>query len=239
MVWRGRPLARDASRRRDDRRGLRQPQIGVASSWNEITPCNLSLARLAEAVKRRSAAGGYPLEFGTISVSDGITMGHQGMHFSLVSPRGHRRLRRDGHDGRRLDGRSCSPAATRTCPAADGHGPARPRQRLPLRRHDHARLASKARTSTSSNLRGRRRLPAPARSRDEVDKIERAICPGDGACGGMYTANTMASSPRRWACRCPARPHRRPSTADATDSRTSPGEAVVELLARASPPARS
>src|SRR5680860_1467420 len=63
-----------------------KPQIGVASSWNEITPCNLSLARLAEAVKQGvHAAGGYPLEFGTISVSDGISMGHEGMHFSLVS----------------------------------------------------------------------------------------------------------------------------------------------------------
>jgi dihydroxy-acid dehydratase len=63
-----------------------KPQIGVASSWNEITPCNLSLDRLAKAVKEGvHAAGGYPLEFGTISVSDGISMGHEGMHFSLVS----------------------------------------------------------------------------------------------------------------------------------------------------------
>ena len=63
-----------------------KPQIGVASSWNEITPCNLSLDRLAKAVKNGvHAGGGYPLEFGTISVSDGISMGHEGMHFCLVS----------------------------------------------------------------------------------------------------------------------------------------------------------
>src|SRR3569623_674320 len=63
-----------------------KPQIGVASSWNEITPCNLSLDRLAKAVKNGvHAAGGYPLEFGTISVSDGIAMGHEGMLFSVVS----------------------------------------------------------------------------------------------------------------------------------------------------------
>src|SRR5215208_4176438 len=63
-----------------------KPQIGVASSWNQITPCNLSLDRLAKAVKDGvHAAGGYPLEFGTISVSDGISMGHVGMHYSLVS----------------------------------------------------------------------------------------------------------------------------------------------------------
>src|SRR5665648_629260 len=63
-----------------------KPQIGIASSWNEITPCNLSLQRLAQASKEGvHAGGGYPLEFGTISVSDGISMGHEGMHFSLVS----------------------------------------------------------------------------------------------------------------------------------------------------------
>src|SRR3712207_3242434 len=63
-----------------------KPQIGVASSWNEITPCNLSLDRLAKASKDGvHAAGGYPLQFGTVSVSDGISMGHEGMHFSLVS----------------------------------------------------------------------------------------------------------------------------------------------------------
>ncbi|MHA7221228.1 dihydroxy-acid dehydratase domain-containing protein, partial [Arthrobacter sp. RHLT1-20] len=63
-----------------------KPQIGVASSWNEITPCNLSLNRLAQGAKEGVfAAGGFPMQFGTISVSDGISMGHEGMHFSLVS----------------------------------------------------------------------------------------------------------------------------------------------------------
>src|SRR6202161_552641 len=63
-----------------------KPQIGVASSWNEITPCNLSLDRLAKQAKVGvRQAGGVPLEFGTISVSDGISMGHEGMHASLVS----------------------------------------------------------------------------------------------------------------------------------------------------------
>ena len=63
-----------------------KPQIGIASSWNEITPCNLSLDRLAKASKTGvTKAGGFPMQFGTISVSDGISMGHGGMHFSLVS----------------------------------------------------------------------------------------------------------------------------------------------------------
>src|ERR1700709_2397337 len=63
-----------------------KPQVGVASSWNEITPCNVSLDRLAKAVKDGvHAAGGYPLEFGATSGADGISMGHGGMHYSLVS----------------------------------------------------------------------------------------------------------------------------------------------------------
>src|SRR4051812_38627472 len=63
-----------------------KPQVGIASSWNEITPCNLSLQRLAQQAKVGVRnAGGVPLEFGTISVSDGISMGHEGMHASLVS----------------------------------------------------------------------------------------------------------------------------------------------------------
>ena len=138
-----------------------KPQIGVASSWNEITPCNLSLDRLAKAVKNGvHAAGGYPLEFGTISVSDGIAMGHEGMHFSLVSPRGDRRLGRDGDDGRaarRLGaaGRLRQVAAR----DADGRGPARPRQRLPLRRLDHARPGRRPRRHDHRRLRGGRRLP--------------------------------------------------------------------------------
>jgi dihydroxy-acid dehydratase len=60
-----------------------KPQIGVASSWNEITPCNLSLDRLAKAAKQGvHEAAGFPLEFCTISVSDGISMGHEGMRAS-------------------------------------------------------------------------------------------------------------------------------------------------------------
>src|SRR5664280_195893 len=63
-----------------------KPQIGVASSWNEVTPCNLPLARLAKRSKEGVRhAGGFPLEFVTIAVSDGISMGHEGMRASLVS----------------------------------------------------------------------------------------------------------------------------------------------------------
>src|ERR1700680_3825516 len=63
-----------------------KPQVGVASSWNEVTPCNMPLDRLAKRAKEGvRAAGGFPLEFMTIAVSDGISMGHKGMRASLVS----------------------------------------------------------------------------------------------------------------------------------------------------------
>src|SRR6476659_5825921 len=63
-----------------------KPQIGIASAWNEVTPCNLTLRKLAERAKEGvRAAGGFPMEFGTITVSDGISMGHEGMRASLVS----------------------------------------------------------------------------------------------------------------------------------------------------------
>src|SRR4029077_20493943 len=125
-----------------------KPQIGVGSSWNEITPCNLSLDRLAKAVKDGVfAAGGYPLQFGTVSVSDGISMGHEGMHFSLVS----REVIADsvevvmqaerlGGSGVLAGGEKAPPRhrvgswRSRAAGLAEVGGGARPRERLPVRR---------------------------------------------------------------------------------------------------------
>ena len=140
-----------------------KPQIGVASSWNEITPCNLSLDRLAKRAKEGvRAAGGFPLEFGTISVSDGISMGHEGMRASLVS----REVIADSVEtvmfAERLDG-SVAARRLRQVAArhADGRRPARPRQRLPLLRLDAARASSATATSRSSTS-SRASAPAPA-----------------------------------------------------------------------------
>jgi len=172
-----------------------KPQIGVASSWNEITPCNLSLDRLAKAVKNGvHAAGGYPLEFGTISVSDGISMGHEGMHFSLVS----REVIADSVEtvmmAERLDGSVLLAGCDKSLPG----------MMMAAARLDLASVFLYAGSIMPGQVDGRDvtiidafeavgACLAGKISRDEVDRIERAICPGEGACGGMYTANTMAS----------------------------------------------
>ena len=216
-----------------------KPQIGVASSWNEITPCNLSLDRLADASKEGVfEAGGYPLEFGTISVSDGISMGHEGMHFSLVS----REIIADSVEtvmqAERLDGMVMLAGCDKSLPG----------MMMAAARLDVAAVFLYA----GSILPGRAKLSdgtekdvtiidafeavgACARglmSREDVDAIERAICPGEGACGGMYTANTMASAGEALGLSLPGS-----AAPPATDRRRDgyarrSGIAVVELLRR-------
>jgi dihydroxy-acid dehydratase len=211
-----------------------KPQIGVASSWNEITPCNLSLDRLAKAAKTGvHAAGGYPLEFGTISVSDGISMGHVGMHYSLVS----REVIADSvetvFEAERLDGGVLLAGCDKSEPA----------MLMAAARLDIAAVFLYA----GSILPGRvgdkdvtiidafEAVGACARgliTRAEVDEIERAICPGEGACGGMYTANTMAAAAEAMGMSLPgsAAPPAVDRRRDGYARRS--GEAVVELLRR-------
>jgi len=176
-----------------------KPQIGVASSWNEITPCNLSLDRLAQASKEGvHSAGGYPLEFGTISVSDGISMGHEGMHFSLVS----REVIADSVEtvmmAERLDGSVLLAGCDKSLP-----GMLMAAARLDLASvflYAGSIMPGIARFSDGTEkqvtiIDAFEAVGACARglmSREDLDTIERAICPGEGACGGMYTANTMA-----------------------------------------------
>ena len=130
-----------------------KPQIGVASvSWNEVTPCNMPLDRLAKRSKEGVRdAGGFPFEFVTIAVSDGISMGHEGMRASLCQPGGHRRLGRDG-DARRALRRAVDLRRLRQVPAGHAHGGGAPQpaQRLPLRRFHPAGAPGRPRPSTSS-----------------------------------------------------------------------------------------
>ncbi|MFL6078666.1 MAG: dihydroxy-acid dehydratase [Ornithinibacter sp.] len=216
-----------------------KPQIGVASSWNEITPCNLSLDRLAKAVKDGvHAGGGYPLEFGTISVSDGISMGHEGMHFSLVS----REIIADSVEtvmqAERLDGSVLLAGCDKSLP-----GMLMAAARLDLSSvflYAGSILPGIAKMSDGSErtvtiIDAFEAVGACARglmSREDVDAIERAICPGEGACGGMYTANTMASVAEAIGMSLPGS-----AAPPATDRRRDgfarkSGEAVVELLRR-------
>jgi dihydroxy-acid dehydratase len=172
-----------------------KPQIGIASSWNEVTPCNLSLDRLAKASKKGvKDAGGFPMQFGTISVSDGISMGHEGMHFSLVS----REVIADSVEtvmqAERLDGMVTFAGCDKSLPG----------MMMAAARIDVASVFVYAGSTMPGKVDGRdvtiidafEAVGACARgliTQEEVDKIERAICPGEGACGGMYTANTMAA----------------------------------------------
>ena len=174
---------------------FQKPQIGIASSWNEITPCNLSLDRLAKASKKGVIeSGGFPMQFGTISVSDGISMGHEGMHFSLVS----REVIADSVEtvmqAERLDGMVTFAGCDKSLPG----------MMMAAARIDVASVFVYAGSTLAGQVDGKdvtiidafEAVGACARgliSQEKVDEIERAICPGEGACGGMYTANTMAA----------------------------------------------
>ncbi|MFD1718181.1 dihydroxy-acid dehydratase [Georgenia deserti] len=183
-----------------DDEDFRKPQIGIASSWNEITPCNLSLDRLAQAAKDGvHGGGGFPLQFGTISVSDGISMGHEGMHFSLVS----RDLIADSVEtvmmAERLDGSILLAGCDKSLP-----GMLMAAARLDLASvfvYAGSIMPGWVKLSDGTEkavtiIDAFEAVGACSRglmSEEDVDRIERAICPGEGACGGYYTANTMAT----------------------------------------------
>ena len=214
-----------------------KPQIGIASSWNEITPCNLSLARLAQAAKEGvHAGGGYPLQFGTVSVSDGISMGHEGMHFSLVS----REVIADSVEvvmqAERLDGSVLLAGCDKSIP-----GMLMAAARLDLAsvflyagsiapgwvrlsdgsEHDITIIDSFAAVGA---------VQAGLMSEEDAHAIECAFAPGQGACGGMYTANTMASVAEALGLSIPgsASPPSADGRRDYYAHRS--GEAVVEML---------
>jgi dihydroxy-acid dehydratase len=217
----------------------KKPIIGVASSWNEITPCNLSLDRLAQAAKEGvHAGGGYPLQFGTISVSDGISMGHDGMHFSLVS----REVIADSVEtvmqAERLDGSILLAGCDKSLPG----------MLMAAARLDLASVFLYAGTiapgwvkltdGTEKDVTLIDAFEAVGACRAgrmknaDLDRIERAICPGEGACGGMYTANTMASAAEAMGMSMPG--SAAPPSADRRRDHYAhlSGEAVVNLLER-------
>jgi dihydroxy-acid dehydratase len=214
-----------------------KPQIGIASSWNEITPCNLSLDRLAQGAKEGvHSGGGYPLQFGTISVSDGISMGHEGMHFSLVS----REVIADSVEtvimAERLDGTVLLAGCDKSIP-----GMLMASARLDLSSvflyagsiaPGWVKLSdgTEKEITIIDSFEGVGACLAGRMSEEDLKRIECSFAPGEGACGGMYTANTMASVAEALGLSLPgsAAPPSADRRRDYFAHRS--GEAVVNLL---------
>ena len=174
---------------------LARPLVGVATTWIETMPCNFNQRRLAERVKAGvRAAGGTPMEFNTISISDGVSMGTEGMKASLVS----REVVADSIElvvrGHLLDGVVCLVGCDKTIPGAA----------MALGRLDVPGLVLYNGTIYPGVYKGERSATvvtvfeaigayrAGKIDLDELYAIENAACPGPGACGGQYTANTMS-----------------------------------------------
>ena len=209
-----------------------KPQIGVASSWNEVTPCNLPLGRLAKRAKDGVRdAGGYPLEFVTIAVSDGISMGHEGMRASLVS----REVIADSVEtvmhAERFDGlvtlAGCDKslpgmlmaAARLNLPSVFMYGGSI----LPGRVRDRALDITSVFEAVGAHA-------VDALTDEELSLIEHNACPTEGSCAGMFTANTMASVAEALGMSLPGS-----ASAPAVDRRRDDaafrsGQAVVALL---------
>jgi len=209
-----------------------KPQIGIASSWNEITPCNMSLKRLAAKAKEGVyTGGGFPMEFATISVSDGISMGHEGMRASLVS----REIIADSVEcvmhAERLDGMVMLAGCDKSLPG----------MLMAAARLDLAAVFVYAGSILPGRLDGRdltiqdvfEAVGACALgkiTKEQLRDIERNACPGEGACGGMFTANTMSSAAEALGMALPGG-----ASPPAVDIRRdqdafASGEAVVNLL---------
>ena len=175
---------------------LAKPLVGVGSSWIETMPCNYNHRDLAASVKAGiRAAGGTPMEFNTISVSDGVSMGTEGMKASLIS----REVIADSIElvvrGHLLDGLVCIVGCDKTVPAAA----------MALGRLDVPGIVLYSGTIYPGVYKGERNATivtvyeaigayrAGRISLDELHDIENAACPGPGACAGQYTANTMST----------------------------------------------
>ena len=172
-----------------------KPQVGVASSWNEVTPCNLPLDRLAKRAKQGVRdAGGFPIEFNTIAVSDGISMGHEGMRASLVS----REIIADSVEAvmhaERLDAFVSFAGCDKSLP---GMLMAAARLNLPsVFVYGGSILPGQYNGQVLDIVSVFEAVGAHAVGDiddEELDAIERNACPTEGSCAGMFTANTMAS----------------------------------------------
>src|ERR1700676_4755749 len=174
---------------------LRRPLIGVANTWIETMPCNFHLRRLSAKVKEGvRAAGGTPMEFNTIAISDGETMGTEGMRASLVS----REVIADSIElvcrGQMFDALVCVVGCDKTIPAAA----------MALARLNIPGMVLYGGTIAPGSFRGKdvtiqdvfEAIGANAAGKmtdSDLHELENVACPGSGACGGHYTANTMST----------------------------------------------
>ncbi len=214
-----------------------KPQVGVASSWNEVTPCNMPLDRLAKRSKDGvRAAGGYPIEFVTIAVSDGISMGHEGMRASLVS----REVIADSIEtvmhAERFDAlltfAGCDKslpgmlmaAARLNLPTVFLYGGSILPGKIPGRPDDESLDIVSVFEAVGAHATG-------SLSDEELSLIEHHACPTAGSCAGMFTANTMASVGEAIGMSLPG--SAAPSAIDPRrqDFAYESGRAVIELLA--------
>jgi dihydroxy-acid dehydratase len=209
-----------------------KPQIGVASAWNEVTPCNMTLRKLAQHVKSGIAeAGGFPMEFGTITVSDGISMGHEGMRASLVS----REVICDSVEtvvfAERLDAFVGLAGCDKSIPA----------MLMAAARLDLASVFVYNGSILPGNHNGTslditsvfEAVGACALgtiTEEELGQIERKACPGEGACGGMFTANTMSSIAEAIGLSLPGTASPPAVDRRRDDDAVRAGRAVVELI---------
>ena len=210
-----------------------KPQVGVASSWNEVTPCNLPLDRLAKQAKEGvREAGGFPIEFVTIAVSDGISMGHEGMRASLVS----REVIADSVEtvmhAERLDAMVTFAGCDKSLP---GMLMAAARLNLPsVFLYGGSILPGKGRNGEALDIVsvfeavGAR--ATGGLTDEELSYIETHACPTEGSCAGMFTANTMASVGEALGMSLPGSAS--PAAVDARrdDFAKRSGQAVIALL---------
>src|SRR6478609_350887 len=175
---------------------LAKPIVGVATTWIETMPCNINQRHLAEVAKAGvRAAGGTPMEFNTIAISDGVTMGTEGMKTSLVS----REVIADSIElvvrGQMFDGVVCIVACDKTVPGAA----------MALGRLDVPGIVLYGGTINPGVYKGERSATvvtvyeaigayrAGKITLEDLHEVENAACPGPGACGGQFTANTMST----------------------------------------------
>ncbi|GIX21987.1 MAG: hypothetical protein KatS3mg121_0770 [Gammaproteobacteria bacterium] len=211
-----------------------KPQIGIASTWSQVTPCNMHIDQLArEAAAGADAAGGKALIFNTITISDGISMGTEGMKYSLVS----REVIADsvetvvgcqGFDGlvaiggcdKNMPG--CMIAIARlNRPAVFVYGGTIQPGRLGERRIDIVSTFEAVGAHAAGRI-----------DRDELKAIECHAIPGPGSCGGMYTANTMASAIEALGMSLPGSSAQEAVSADKREDCRRAGAAVLALLER-------